>query len=154
MEDVIGKRLGRNIVRGKNVNNFFNKAKGQQVHQKRRIRMERLTEKLKDRTCVSKKPLYTINDDLINRNEVIKVIDELGYVNCHDGKDFEANNRVDKIRQRVVEMPTAYNVNKVLDRLENEKKPMHRMDGSLMDGRKLIEIDKAIEIVKYSGVIG
>lgn len=47
--------------------------------------------------------------DLISKEEVIKIIDELGYINCHDRKDFEANNRVDKIRQKVLEIPAVDN---------------------------------------------
>lgn len=59
-----------------------------------------------------------MNNDLIGRKEIIKRIDELGYVNCYDGKDFEANSRVDEIRQRIVEMPIAYDVDKVIEQLE------------------------------------
>lgn len=59
-----------------------------------------------------------MSNDLISRSEVIKLIDEFGYVNCHNGKDFEANSRVDKIRQKVVEMPTAYDVDKVVEQLD------------------------------------
>lgn len=65
-----------------------------------------------------------MNDDLIGRSAVMKLIDEFGYINCHDGKDFKANNRVDRIRQKVVELPAAYDVDKVVEQLnklnENE----------------------------------
>lgn len=44
-------------------------------------------------------------NDLISRQEVIKLIDELGYVNCFNNEDFKANYRVDKIRQRIMELP-------------------------------------------------
>lgn len=47
--------------------------------------------------------------------------------------------------------PTAYNVDKVVERLEEEKNPNYREDGSLMGEREAIEIDKAIEIVKAGG---
>ena len=59
-----------------------------------------------------------MDNDLISRKAVIELINELGYVNCHDGKDYEANSRVDKIRQRVIELPTAYDVDKVVERLK------------------------------------
>ncbi len=57
--------------------------------------------------------------DLISRGEVLKEIDENGYVNCKDQKDFSANCRIDKIRQNVVEMPTAFDVDKVIAELED-----------------------------------
>lgn len=44
--------------------------------------------------------------------------------------------------------PTAYDVDKVVERLEKEKNPNYREDGSLMGERAAIEIDKAIDIVK------
>ena len=49
--------------------------------------------------------------------------------------------------------PTAYDVDKVVERLEKEKNPNYREDGSLMGERAAIEIDKAIEIVKAGGNI-
>ena len=47
--------------------------------------------------------------------------------------------------------PTAYDVDKVIERLEIEKNPIYREDGSLMAERAAIGIDKAIEIVKGGG---
>lgn len=47
--------------------------------------------------------------------------------------------------------PTAYDVDKVVERLEKEKNPNYREDGSLMGERAAIEIDKAIDIVKRGG---
>lgn len=47
--------------------------------------------------------------------------------------------------------PTAYDVDKVVERLEKEKNPSYREDGSLMGERAAIEIDKAIDIVKRGG---
>lgn len=49
--------------------------------------------------------------------------------------------------------PTAYDVGKVVERLEKEKNPNYREDGSLMGERAAIEIDKAIDIVKRGGNI-
>lgn len=48
--------------------------------------------------------------------------------------------------------PTAYDVDKVIERLEIEKNPIYREDGSLMAERAAIGIDKAIEIVEGGGV--
>ena len=45
-------------------------------------------------------------------------------------------------------MPTAYDLDGVLERLEEEKNPMYRGDGILMAKRRGMSIDKAIEIVK------
>lgn len=50
------------------------------------------------------------------------------------------------------EQPTAYDVDKVVERLEKEKNPIYREDGSLMAERTVIRIDKAIEIVKGRGI--
>ena len=44
--------------------------------------------------------------------------------------------------------PVAYDLDGVLERLEKEKNPMYREDGTLMAERTSISIDKAIEIVK------
>lgn len=50
--------------------------------------------------------------------------------------------------------PTAYDVDKVIERLEKEKNPIYREDGSLMVERAAIRVDKAIEMVKGGGVDG
>ena len=52
---------------------------------------------------------------------------------------------------KVDEVPTAYDVDKVVEQLEAEKNPFYREDGSLMCNRPNIRIDKAIEIVKVGG---
>lgn len=62
------------------------------------------------------------------------------------GLDFVA------ITDEIKEQPTAYDVDKVIERLEIEKNPIYREDGSLMAERAAIGIDKAIEIVKGGGV--
>lgn len=59
-----------------------------------------------------------------------------------------------EIMNVIDEQPTAYDVDKVVERLEKEKNPNYREDGSLMGERAAIEIDKAIEIVKGGGVDG
>lgn len=49
-------------------------------------------------------------------------------------------------------IPTACDVDKILEQLEEERNPMYRTDGSLMSEKRLIEIDKAVEIVKSGGI--
>lgn len=80
--------------------------------------------------------------DLISRKQVIKIIDELGYVNCYDQKDYKANSRVDKVRQKIVEMPIAYDVDKVCKKINENK-----------DIDNLIDTDHAIKIVKSGGTV-
>lgn len=50
------------------------------------------------------------------------------------------------------EYPTAYDVDKVVEQLENEKNPIYREVESIMGDRQSIKIDKAIQIVKGGGV--
>lgn len=57
--------------------------------------------------------------DLISRKAVISLIDELGYINVSNRDDFKTNCRVDKIRQRVVEFPTAFDKEKVNQELKS-----------------------------------
>ena len=45
-------------------------------------------------------------------------------------------------------IPTAYDLDEVLKKLEEEKNPMYRGDGTLMGARRGISINKAIEIVR------
>lgn len=84
-----------------------------------------------------------MNDELISRSAVIKIIDELGYINCYDGKDYAANSRVDKIRQKIVEMSASYDVDKVI------KKIREIPHGAILN----VELEEEIvEIVKSGGV--
>lgn len=48
-------------------------------------------------------------------------------------------------------IPTAYDLDEVLKQLEEEKNPMYRGDGTLMSDRRVMNIDKAIKIVKNGG---
>ena len=52
------------------------------------------------------------------------------------------------------DVPTAYDLEKVVEQLEKEKNSICREDGSLMGERTVIGIDKAIQIVKGGGVDG
>lgn len=73
-----------------------------------------------------------MSNDLISRSAVINLIDKFGYINCQSSKDFEANSRVDEIRQGVVELPTAYDV----DNDDTEEK------------KNLIKVNEVIEYCK------
>ena len=56
-----------------------------------------------------------MSDDLISRKAVIALIDELGYINVSNHNDFKSNCRVDKIRQAVIELPTTFDTEKVIE---------------------------------------
>lgn len=45
-------------------------------------------------------------------------------------------------------IPTAYDLDEVLEKLEEEKNPMYRGDGTLMSARRGMSINKAIEIMR------
>lgn len=63
-------------------------------------------------------------------------------------KDYDA------VKDVINNMPTAYDLDNVVEQLEKEKNPLYREDESLMGGRAVIRIDKAIKIVKGGGVNG
>ena len=76
-----------------------------------------------------------------------KILDELsGMLKIMD--DYDA------VRKVINNMPTAYDLDKVVEQLEKEKNPIYREDESIMSDRQNIKIDKAIEIVKGGGVDG
>ena len=79
---------------------------------------------------------------LIDADKLIEDIHKRNYINKALSEIFETI---------IDEQPTAYDVDKVVERLEKEKNPNYREDGSLMGERAAIEIDKAIEIVKAGG---
>jgi hypothetical protein len=73
-----------------------------------------------------------------------------------DGSDGEAIDTYitigDIIHDTFNAQPTAYDPDKVVEQLENEKNPIYREVESIMGYRQSIKIDKAIEIVKGGGV--
>ena len=81
-----------------------------------------------------------MSNDLISRSAVIDVIKRH---ECDTSRIMGGG---------VMDLPIAYDVDKVLEQLEEERNPMYRADGSLMSERRLIEIDKAVEIVKSGGI--
>ena len=84
-----------------------------------------------------------MSNDLISKKAII---DEISY-------KFGLGDSVISNAIRIIEKhPTAYNVDKVVERLEKERNLMYREDGSLMSSRTNVRIDDAIEIVKSGGV--
>lgn len=71
-----------------------------------------------------------MSDDLISKKAVIALIDKLGYINVSSRDDFNANRRMDKVRQEVVKLPTAFDTEKVIEELksgtEDSRKIWHR----------------------------
>lgn len=89
-----------------------------------------------------------MSDDLISRKAVIALIDELGYINVSNHNDFKANYRVDKIRQGVVELPTAFDKEKVIEELKEAGQECNECNDTC--GEEAIEY--AVEIVEKGGV--
>nr|DAK50939.1 MAG TPA: hypothetical protein [Caudoviricetes sp.]DAR39027.1 MAG TPA: hypothetical protein [Caudoviricetes sp.]DAZ79591.1 MAG TPA: hypothetical protein [Caudoviricetes sp.] len=79
---------------------------------------------------------------LVDADKLIEDIHKRNYISKALSEIFETI---------IDEQPTAYDVDKVVERLEKEKNPNYREDGSMMGERAAIEIDKAIEIVKAGG---
>ena len=91
-----------------------------------------------------------MSDDLISRKAVIALIDELGYINVHNHDEFKANCRVDRIRQAVIELPTAFDKEKVKEELISGK--FITADGDTIGKSVYIRIDRAVEIVEKGGI--
>ena len=90
-----------------------------------------------------------MSNDFINRKAVVEIIDELGYVNCYDEKAYRSNSRVDKIRQKVIELPAAYDTDKAAEQIEKTTRP--GQPEYYLDGRPVIYKDQAIEIIRTGG---
>lgn len=45
------------------------------------------------------------SNNIISREAVISIIDKLGYINVKNHDDYNANCRVDKVRQAIIELP-------------------------------------------------
>lgn len=58
----------------------------------------------------------------------------------------------DPVRIAVQCAPTAFDKEKVIEELHNERNPIYREDGSLMSDKTYISIDNAIEIVEKGGI--
>lgn len=82
-----------------------------------------------------------MSDDLIRKKAVIALIDKLGYINVSNRDNFNANLRMDKVRQEVVKLPTAFDKEKVIEELKEE--------GCIIDDEAG---NRAVEIVEKGGV--
>lgn len=95
-----------------------------------------------------------MSDDLISREAAIALVYKIGYINVSNQYDFKANCRVDKIRQELIELPTAFDKEKVLDELgelTGEECTLHEC-GIRSEKCKACIAKKAIEIVEKGGV--
>lgn len=96
---------------------------------------------LKITQCKGEWQVNRMSDDLISKKAVIALIDKLGYINVSSRDDFNANRRMDKVRQEVVELPTAFDKEKVIEELKEE--------GCIIDDEAG---NRAVEIVEKGGV--
>lgn len=96
-----------------------------------------------------------MNNILISKEKVLKIIDTLGYSNCHNSDDYKANSKIDKIRQSIVEMKVDYDVDAVCKELEEAAfytQPTFDEDGySNDDSEEVIHVCTAIEIARNGG---
>lgn len=81
-----------------------------------------------------------MSNDLISRKAVIALVDKFGYINVSNQDDFKANCRVDRIRQEIVELPIAFDKEKVIDELKEE--------GCIIDNDAG---NRAVEIIEKGG---
>lgn len=92
-----------------------------------------------------------MSEDLISRKEAIALIDKLGYINVSSRDDFNANLRMEKVRQEVVKLPTAFDKEKVIEELkqeaENSRKTWNRFGGEDAIG-EMNAYTRAIDIVE------
>lgn len=86
---------------------------------------------------------------LIDADELISV---LGFENTQEERDENVGEII--TLEDIDRIPTACDLDKVVEQLEKEKNPLYREDGSMMGERTAIRIDKAIEIVKGGGIGG
>lgn len=82
-----------------------------------------------------------MSDDLISKKAAIALIDKLGYINVSNRDNFNANLRMDKVRQEVVKLPTAFDKEKVIEELKEE--------GCIIDDEAG---NRAVEIIQKGGI--
>ena len=89
-----------------------------------------------------------MSDDLISRKAVIGLINELGYINASNHDEFKSYCRVDKIRQAVIELPTTFDKEKVIEEL-------NKISQGLLNHENFSSaswIDVAIGVVEKGGI--
>ena len=82
-----------------------------------------------------------MSDDLISKKAVIALIDKLGYINVSNRDNFNANLRMDKVRQEFFKLPTAFDKEKVIEELKEE--------GCIIDDEAG---NRAVEIIQKGGI--
>ena len=93
--------------------------------------------------------------DLIRREDVIKLVNQFVFGLCKD-----QNDEVRRIFNKYIEkMPTAYDIDKVVEELEHKKEEVQRMRNTCVALSDLevcdienVTYERAIEIVKQGGV--
>ena len=93
--------------------------------------------------------------DLIRREDVIKLVNQFVFGLCKD-----QNDEVRRIFNKYIEkMPTAYDIDKVVEELEHKKEEVQRMRNTCvaLSDLEVCDIEnvtykRAIEIVKHGGV--
>lgn len=96
---------------------------------------------LKITQCKREGQVNRMSDDLISKKAVIALIDKLGYINVSNRDNFNANLRMDKVRQEVVKLPTAFDKEKVIEELKEE--------GCIIDDEAG---NRAVEIIQKGGI--
>lgn len=96
---------------------------------------------LKITQCKGEGQVNRMSDDLISKKAVIALIDKLGYINVSNRDNFNANLRMDKVRQEVVKLPTAFDKEKVIEELKEE--------GCIIDDEAG---NRAVEIIQKGGI--
>ena len=93
--------------------------------------------------------------DLIRREDVIKLVNQFVFGLCKDQND-EVRRTFNKYIEK---MPTAYNIGKVVEELEQKKEEVQRMRNTCvaLSDLEVCDIEnvtykRAIEIVKHGGV--
>ena len=89
-----------------------------------------------------------MSDDLISKKAVIALIDKLGYINVSNRDNFNANLRMDKVRQEVVKLPTAFDKEKVIGELKGISEVLYKAEN--FNGAACI--DKSIQIIEKGGI--
>ena len=90
-----------------------------------------------------------MSDDLISRSALLE---KINYYYTHTSNDFPKHYAYGVALKEIREHPAAFDKEKVIEELHNERNPIYREDGSLMSDRTYISIDNAIEIVEKGGI--
>ena len=90
-----------------------------------------------------------MSNDLISRSALLEGVN---YYYTHTPNDSPEHYAYGVVLKEIREHPVAFDKEKVIEELHNERNPIYREDGSLMSDRTCISIDNAIEIVEKGGI--